>query len=433
MPVIKVLLKPSCLDYKILDSRFEVARLVYNTLLGETQKRLYNYWNQFDFLKARDIFKSESWQKLKNKSKLNKDETEELDKPLILIKNAKTKSKYYIRSNPYGRSNSIEQYAMQKIRDKDGWIAEHLDSVSCQTLAVRAFNAIEKKRENRKIRIKFLRSGKDYIYTIDGKKNSPLKWKDGKLIWGGWPSRAGKTKKLILSPIINLNEDEKYRPILKNDKCIKYVSISRKLIGNTWQYCAIINFDGNPVVKSKHKLGIGKIGMDLGTQTYAFVSDCTAKLGIFCEELKLCEKKIKILQRQIQRQIRINNPNNYESDFKDKNGKWKKGKKETGPLKWFISNRQKKIETKKSDLERKIAEYRRCLHGKLTNELRALGDDVKLEKITYKAWQKMFGKSIGRRAPGMFVDLLKHKFTYTNGNFTEVNTYHAKLSQRCPA
>lgn len=34
-----------------------------------------------------------------------------------------------------------------------------------------------------------------------------------------------------------------------------------------------------------------------------------------------------------------------------------------------------------------------------------MGNDIRLEKISYRAWQKMFGKSIRHHAPGMLKSL----------------------------
>ena len=55
----------------------------------------------------------------------------------------------------------------------------------------------------------------------------------------------------------------------------------------------------------------------------------------------------------------------------------------------------------------------------------------KLEKLSYKAFQKLFGKSVGKCAPGMFVSYLKSKAERAGGNVVEIPTYSTKLSQTC--
>ena len=61
----------------------------------------------------------------------------------------------------------------------------------------------------------------------------------------------------------------------------------------------------------------------------------------------------------------------------------------------------------KATKERKLAAHRKSLHGRKVHEIVAVGNTVILEKISYKAWQKQYGRSVGLRAPGMFVEHLR--------------------------
>jgi hypothetical protein len=65
------------------------------------------------------------------------------------------------------------------------------------------------------------------------------------------------------------------------------------------------------------------------------------------------------------------------------------------------------------------------------HEIVAVGNTILLEKISYQAWQKLFGKSVGLRAPGMFVALLRRTVVSTGGTLTEIPTRTTKLSQYC--
>ena len=60
-----------------------------------------------------------------------------------------------------------------------------------------------------------------------------------------------------------------------------------------------------------------------------------------------------------------------------------------------------------------------------------LGNTIHLEKISYKGWQKRYGKSVGLRAPGMLIDHLKRTVVSTGGTLIEVPTRSTKLSQYC--
>src|SRR6266704_808539 len=80
---------------------------------------------------------------------------------------------------------------------------------------------------------------------------------------------------------------------------------------------------------------------------------------------------------------------------------------------------------------RKLAAHRKSLHGRLVHEIVAVGNTIILEKISYKAWQKQYGKSVGLRAPGMFIELLRRTVASTGGTLSEVSTRTTKLSQYC--
>jgi putative transposase len=63
--------------------------------------------------------------------------------------------------------------------------------------------------------------------------------------------------------------------------------------------------------------------------------------------------------------------------------------------------------------------------------LLSMGSTFQLEQLSYRAWQKQFGRSVGRSAPGMFVSLLSRLAGSAGGQVVELNTRKARLSQRC--
>jgi hypothetical protein len=77
------------------------------------------------------------------------------------------------------------------------------------------------------------------------------------------------------------------------------------------------------------------------------------------------------------------------------------------------------------------AAHRKSLHGKLVSDLLALGSEFVLEKVSYKAWQKLWGRSVGFRAPGTFVSTLKRRAENAGARVREVPTRETKLSQVC--
>ena len=98
---------------------------------------------------------------------------------------------------------------------------------------------------------------------------------------------------------------------------------------------------------------------------------------------------------------------------------------------WKHSKRYLATRRRKATRERRLAAHRKSLHGRLVHEIVAVGNTIITEKISYRAWQKQFGRSVGLRAPGMFIELLRRTVARTGGTLVEVPTRSTKLSQFC--
>jgi hypothetical protein len=165
------------------------------------------------------------------------------------------------------------------------------------------------------------------------------------------------------------------------------------------------------------------VGLDLGPSTIAIVPrEGEACLSVFCQQIATEAKPLRRLQRKMDRQRRAANPDNY-----DEKGRIKRGKR----LHWKNSTSYQKTRARKATKERKVAAHRKSLHGKMAHEIIALGTTIQLEKLSYQAWQKQFGKSVGRRAPGMFVAHLRRTVERTGGTLLEFSTHKTKFSQFC--
>ena len=141
------------------------------------------------------------------------------------------------------------------------------------------------------------------------------------------------------------------------------------------------------------------MGLDLGPSTVAIVPrEGTPRLEVLCAELAPDAQAIRRLQRQMDRQRRANNPDNYDAQGRIK----KRGKQR---FTWKHSKRYLATRRRKATRERRLAAHRKSLHGRLVHEIVAVGNTIITEKISYRAWQKQFGKSVGLRAPGMFIEL----------------------------
>jgi hypothetical protein len=98
-------------------------------------------------------------------------------------------------------------------------------------------------------------------------------------------------------------------------------------------------------------------------------------------------------------------------------------------LKRTHSKRYLATRRRKAERERKLAASRKSLHGRLAHEIVALGNTIITEKIAYRAWQKRFGKRVGLRAPGMFIEMLRHTEALTGGiQGARLHTRHQALA-----
>ena len=184
--------------------------------------------------------------------------------------------------------------------------------------------------------------------------------------------------------------------------------------------------EGRAFTKPKHeKHGSDIIGLDIGPSTLAIVPrEGNADLVTFCKELAPDTRKKRRLQRKMERQRRANNPENY-----DEHGRVKKHG--TTRRRWHESKRYQATRRQHANTERRLAAHRKSLHGRLAHLIAQMGNTIPIEKTSFKGWQKQYGRSMGLRAPGVFVAHLARIVAKTGGTLREVSPYQSKLSQYC--
>jgi putative transposase len=205
---------------------------------------------------------------------------------------------------------------------------------------------------------------------------------------------------------------------------VKYVRLVRRRIGERTRYAAQLICEGKPYQKLEHPLGQGTVGLDLGPSTFAVVADSMARLEIFCAELDPQAAQLRRDERHLDRQRRANNPENYLPNGTVKNGR--KGRKH-----WRVLNRQQQTQARLADRQRRHAAHRKSLHGCVAHRIVRDGNTFLLEKLSYRAWQRRYGRSIQRRAPGTFVQILTRLAESAGGQVITVPTRSTKLSQTC--
>jgi len=375
--VCEIPLKVTCAQEKALLTRFEAARQVYNACLGEARRRLDLMRQSKPYGRARSL------------------SLDDLQRKALL---AEARGRYGFKDA------DLQHYAVVL---RHSWIGHHLDVHTTQRLATRAFMAVERMLygQARKVRFK----GKNQMDTVESKSNlAGIRWRENHVEWKG----------LVLPGIIDPGDAVVSYAL----SCrVKYVRLVRRKIRGKNRFSAQLVSEGYPYQKAGHNLGKGIVGLDIGPSTVAVVGEEKAFLTQFCAELESKEREIRRLKRRLDRQRRANNPENYEPD----------GTIKKGPKTWHHSRRYQKTREELAEIERKRASQRKTLQGRLVNGILEFGDTFLMEKLSYKALQRTFGKSVGFRAPGRFVSELRRKAGSAGGKVIEFPTVSTKLSQIC--
>jgi hypothetical protein len=383
-----------------LHAHLEAARCLYNALLGEGYSRLRQMRNDPAWAEARSIPR---WNK-----------------------QARAQAFSALRKQYRFSEYDLHEYAK---RARVSWIADHIDSTMAQTLATRAYRATNRVCVGKAKRVRF-RSAARGIDSVEGKRNDvgmrfvldPNAGGGGFLIWN----------KQVIPALIDWLD-----PVVQHgmQQPIKYVRLIRRKAsspraqgtdkdGN--RYCVQLVLEGHAFLKPKHEeVGSDIIGLDIGPSTLAIVpQQGNADLVTLCEELAPNTRKKRRLQRKMERQRRANNPENY-----DALGRVRKHSKTR--LRWKESKRYKASRRQHATAERKLAAHRKSLHGNLAHRIAQMGTTISMEKTSFKGWQKQYGRSMGLRAPGVFVAHVARIVAKTGGTLHEVSASQTKLSQYC--
>jgi len=380
--ILELALETSSHDEAELDARFEAARQLYNACLDEAKRRLDLLRQSKEFQQTRRMPRTINGKPNRGRTKAFKE------------LNAKFGFTEY----------SIIIYATTI---RNSWINSHIDSNTAQKLAIRAFKAVQKVAFGKAKRVRF--KGKNQLKSVEGATNKTgIRYdeKTGHVLWKGLKLKCiqDKNDKVVVHALSHR---------------VKYCRIIKRIFNGKARFFVQLALEGKPL--QKYDAPDNTVGLDIGPSTIAVVTDEQAIIERFCDELSSKQKEIRRLQRKLDRQRRANNPQNYNPD-----GTIKPGKKT-----WHESTRYKKTKRKLAELQRKLATHRKTLHGKKANRILRQGKHVKTEKLSYRAFQKNFSRSVRDRAPGMFMAILRRKAENAGGSVLEFSTKTTKLSQYC--
>ena len=375
-------------DRKCLEKKFNSAKSIYNACLNECLKRL-------DRLKKNDEYSS-----------------------LLKEKSSKKRNR---KLKEIELSLNYSEYDMHKyVKDIRKLYSKHIGSLEAQKLATRSFQTVEKLHYHIADKVNFKNRYSDM--SVENKSNNTgLRLKDNIVLWNDLKLKIKEKR----NDIYNIQS--------RNDKT-KYIRILKKKIRRKTRYFIQVIKEGIP--PKKRNYGQETVGLDIGTSSVAIVSDSCVKL----EKLSNTEneyKKLRRLDRKLERSKRINNPKNYNDD-----GTVKKGSK-----RWIYSNRYIKLKQKRKDLYRKLASKRKEYQEILANKIISLGVDIKVETMRFNALQKRakettinkkngkinkkkrFGKSLSNHSPSQLLTIIDRKLHYVNCYLKRIDTFEVKASQ----
>jgi putative transposase len=390
--VVELKLNTSLEDERLLLDRMLCATRLYNSVLNE------------GLLRVKSIRKSAEWKLAANMPKKTSEQQQ-------------ARKDFYIaiRENA-GFTKAIFDKLAAKLAKAAGFTTnKRIGSHEIQAIGERAFNALDDYllKIHGKPRFKGF---KRPLHSIQGKDNKGmLQWKSDLnvlQIERGW---------IIKPDLSRLKEDEWLCDALQSRT--KYCRIKWSMIEGKRVWFLQLIQEGQTPLKAEHVKKLAKPGthggLDLGPSEIAWTNGIESdKVGL-CDEVVRNHDEIKNQQRQIDRQRRVNNPQNYNA-----NGTCKKGCK-----KWYTSNQQRANEIKLKELFRIEVAMRKAAHGKLVNTLLTKALIWKDDGVSPKWLQALFGKSVSVRAPGMLMDHLERKAERAGGHRMVIDVRRLKNSQ----
>ncbi|MDE7093636.1 MAG: transposase, partial [Oscillospiraceae bacterium] len=324
--VLQFQLKTEKFQEDILEKRFEIGRNIYNALVNVTKKR---YHEMIKTKRYRNLMASLTHDKKKDKS---------IWKQIDEIRKEYHFSEY---------SFFADVQSMQKHFKKN------IDSRTARGIASAVWRAYDKFFYGNGKEIHYKRYGE--LNSLEGKSNSSgIRFKNSTISWNG-----------LEIPVRIDNNNTYEQQALQNP--IAYCRIIRKYVRNKYKYYVQIVFKGNPPVKidektgmTKHPVGTGDVGLDIGTSTIAIASQTDVKILELADKVQRLENEKRVILRKMDRSRRAMNPQNYNPDGTIK----KQGNQK---VIWKKSNHYLNYQNQLKEIYRKQADVRKYQHECLAN------------------------------------------------------------------
>jgi putative transposase len=420
-------------DIRQTNVSLDVARMLYNSTLAELLRR------------GQKMRETERWNPLVERNRDIKakikplaaikdpapEQITELEQALALKKEINVE--FSLLCNEFG----VNEFSLNKFSRSTKnacHFKDHLDANTIQKIDKRVMDAYR--------RWCFQGGGKPRFKG----KNRAFKSLEGKTNKQGIRFLLGNDKKptrvewhgMTLPVVLSQKDKDGYQAAalqLIAEGKISFTRIVKRVVKGTEKLYAQVILQGTPFVKAHHRKAFAEaagkvVGTDLGVSTLAYCGEEKAGLFTGVAEIKQIDQQIRKHQATASRLLRLANPDNYEK------GQKKKGRK----LVTVYPRKKNVMDTIKTthylqelaiikELHRKLAAKRKQMHDIYCNEILANGNEIITEKVTVKAWQKIFGKSTQAFAPAALMCALNRKAENAAGTVHEIATWKAKLSQ----
>lgn len=425
--VMELPLKVDKFQGDIIDQRLEMLRRIYNCAQRKLEKQ-YNYFlslEGFKKMKRKDFLKTHPF-KFKN----------------VFDKHGELLS---ITFTELSIPDYFSKFTHKKVDSQHTYSDFGINSSMLMNLGANAWQAWEK--------VIYDPEAKKIHYRKFGQLNSmSVSRKNGYLIGFSLDLKKGTVTmningrrqqfmKTITMPIIfGKNERQvlyEGEALKVGEENIKVLKICRRKYNGKYRYFLQMTIEGVAPTKGR-TLGKGLVSIDLGTNKIAVMTDKELKMFPLAPSCYAVDKEIVLVNRQMERIRRINDPQNYKED----------GTIKKGPKHWHVKEKGKFFHYKElcnrlAELERKQAAIRKLDHIQLANELLSYGNVFVIEDNDVKAWSARkkedrkresdgknlskagLGKHVADHAPGMFVRILEQKVKSLGGMFTRVDAENA--------
>ena len=315
----------------------------------------------------------------------------------------------------HGLTLSALAKAMRQMRN-GCWIEDHLESRLGDVIVAKVLRSIDRHLYEGAGRPRFRRA--DDCRSVSANKHSPIRLvgspEDGlTILWNGLTLPI-RRHKFSPSEIHALSCKRLYCRIMRHPS-------GHSLPRSPWRYAVQLVVEGKPYVH-RPRAQSGVVGIDFGPGTVAAVFHDTAEnadpqIIHLAQEVDVDDATIRRAGRRLDRSIRATNPDSFDAA----------GRCVRRPKK--RSRRYTRERERQRRREARAVRHRRNCHGRDTNRILTHAVHVRIEDHGARGFSGLWGKSVGRKAPGLFISELKRKALDVDGSVMAIDCRKAKLSQ----